>query len=114
MPNAEDVRDMVSVVSDTLDDLDSPSNRRRVRSIKSEMAGFNADPCEYVKYLGNPSLDGSGCGTHFYIIPADPIINDDIDNRQASNKATRFEKNLIGFTNTMTPNHARPFHNCAI
>ena len=108
LPNAQNVREMVSVVSDTLANLDSPSNRRRVRSIKSEMAGFKADPCEYAKYLGNPSLDGSGCGTHFYIIPADPIINDDIDNRQASNKATRFEKNLIGFTNTMTPNHPRP------
>ena len=69
---------------------------------------FSADPREYSRFLGNPVLTGTGCGTHFYILPADRIIDDDIDTRQTSNKATRFERNLIGFTNTMTPGHPRP------
>lgn len=108
LPSAKEVRDMVGAVADTLEDLESPSNRKRIDKIRSDMAKFDADPLEYSEYLGKPSLAKRGTGTHFYIVPANPIIDDDIDNRQAPNKATRFEKHLIGFTNTMTPNHPRP------
>lgn len=108
LPSANDVRDMVDSVAETLENLDSPPNKKRIDGIRSDMAMFDADPLEFSEYLGEPSLVNGGTGTHFYIVPANPIIDDDIDNRQALNKATRFEKHLIGFTNTMTPNHPRP------
>ncbi len=108
LPSGDDVREMVAEVASTLDQLTPLSDRKRIRDIRTEMDAFNANPLEYSEYLGEPSLKDSVCGTHFYIIPADPIINDDIDNRQAANKATGFEKNLIGFTNTMTPNYKHP------
>ena len=108
LPSGDDVREMVAEVASTLDQLAPLSDRKRIKDIRTEMDAFNASPLEYSEYLGEPSLKDSVCGTHFYIIPADPIINDDIDNRQAANKATGFEKNLIGFTNTMTPNYERP------
>ena len=108
LPSGDDVKEMVDEVASTLDRLAPLSDRRRIRKIRTEMGKFDADPLEYAEYLDGPSLRGSGCGTHFHILPADPIIEDDIDNRQASNKATRFEKSLIGFTNTMTPDHERP------
>ena len=108
LPGKEEVREMVEESAAALDRLASGSNATRIRSIRKEMDAFGADPREYSKYLGEPSLTESGCGTHFYIIPADPIISDDIDNREALNKATLFERNLIGFTNTMTPDHRPP------
>ena len=108
LPSRDDVADFVAEATAELGRLASLSDSNRVKGILSEMNAFNADPLEYSEYLGGPSLLGSGCGTHFYIIPTDPIIKEDIDNRQAVNKATRFEKNLIGFTNTMTPGHENP------
>lgn len=108
LPSGDEVREMVAEVASTLDQLASLSDRKRIKDIRTEMDAFDVDPLERSEYLDEPSLNGSGCGTHFYIIPADPIINDDIDNRQAANKATGFEKNLIGFTNTMTLSSKRP------
>ena len=108
LPNCNDVKKMIAEVVSTLDQLAHLTDKKRIEEIRAEMDAFNADPLDYSEYLHDPSLKGSGCGTHFYILPADPIINDDIDRRQADNKATRFEKHLIGFTNTMTPDHVRP------
>ena len=101
LPDKDDVKEMVTEVAATLDDLASSTDKERVNGIWNEMRKFNADPREYSRHLGAPSLGGSGCGTHFYITPVDNILDDDIDNREADNKATRFEKHLIGFTNTM-------------
>ena len=108
LPDADDVKEMVSDVASTLESLAPLSDEGRIKSIRSAMETFSANPLEYSDYLKEPTLTGSGCGTHFYIIPADPIIADDIDNRQAANRATRFESNLIGFTNTMTPDCGHP------
>lgn len=108
LPSGDDVQEMVAEVASTLDQLASLSDRKRIKDIRTEMEAFNADPLEYSGYLDEPSLNDDGCGTHFYIVPTDPIVSDDIDDRQADNKATRFEKNLIGFTNTMTPDHEPP------
>jgi signal transduction histidine kinase len=108
LPTAADVRRMISEVRSTLGTLSDRTDETRVRAIGSEMDRFDIDPKAYHDFLGEPSLVGKGTGTHFFIKPADSIIKDDIDNRQAENKATRFEKNLIGFTNTMTPDHKPP------
>jgi DNA mismatch endonuclease Vsr len=108
LPGSADVRRMVAEVHGTLTTLSDRTDDRKVRAIKSEMDRFDIDPKAYCDFLGEPSLVGNGTGTHFFIQPADSIIKDDIDSRQAENKATRFEKNLIGFTNTMTPDHNPP------
>ena len=108
LPDASDVQMLVDEVEGTLDDLAKKTDKKTIDTIHEEMGNFRADPLAYSQYLGPPELTGAGCGTHFYVLPADLIINDDIENRQSQNKATRFEKNLIGFTNTMTPNHSEP------
>ena len=108
LPDRDDVKEMLTEAASTLKRLAPLTDSKRIEEIQEDMKSFNADPLEYSKYLGAPSLEDSGCGTHFYIIPADTILDDDIDNRDNGNKATRFEKHLIGFTNTMTPNHVSP------
>ena len=108
LPTGDDIDTMVREVLSTLDRLSDRIDGRMMKQIRAQMSQFKVDPIAYEKILGSPSLLADGTGTHFYIQPADTIIKDDIDDRQADNKATRFEKNLIGFTNTMTPNHAEP------
>ena len=108
LPTGDDVKSMTREVLSTLDNLSERTDDRMIKNIKTQLTHFDVNPAEYSAFLGEPSLTGSGSGTHFYIRPADAIIKDDIDGRQADNKATRFEKNLIGFTNTMTPDHKAP------
>lgn len=108
LPDAEEVREMVEEAVSALDELTGKTESKLIDKIREEMTAFDVDPSDCNTYLKEPSLAGNGCGTHFYIKPADSIIQDDIDNRQEDRKATRFEQHLLGFTNTMTPGHNRP------
>jgi len=69
---------------------------------------FSFDIQEVYGYLGYPSLANDGFGTHFFISPADDIIENLIDGNKDSNKASPLLKTLVGFTNTMVPNHKEP------
>ncbi|MBG6172938.1 signal transduction histidine kinase [Labrenzia sp. EL_208] len=108
LPNFEDIQDMVSSARNNLDMLSSRIDPKIAEQISRDMDGFAVDPRDSSTYLGAPSFEGDGTGTHFYILPADEIIQEDIDVREEPTKPTRFEKNLIGFTNTMTPDFGKP------
>ncbi|PKR56501.1 ATP-binding protein [Thalassospira lohafexi] len=108
LPDHDDVQAMVDVVRQNLDNLSDRIEDNIVTQIKQDMDAFAVDPRDTADYLGTPSFDGQGTGTHFYILPADEIIQEDIDLREEPTKPTRFEKNLIGFTNTMTPEFRKP------
>ncbi len=108
LPNGQDVEQMISLSLQCLEKLESKIDKNVAAEIRKEMQAFQVNPAEISEYLDGPQLTGGGSGTHFYIKPADKIIQDDIDTREEDNRATRFEKNLIGFTNTMTPGHVRP------
>ena len=49
------------------------------------------------------SLSGKGYGAHFIVFPTAPELNDDIDGG-ADKDASPLQKNLLGFSNTMTGN----------
>ncbi len=108
LPDVNDIQNMVAKARDNLDSLSGRVEKTIAEQIFRDMDAFKVDPRDVATYLGNPSFEGDGTGTHFYILPADEIIQEDIDNRDESTKATRFEKNLIGFTNTMTPDFRKP------
>jgi hypothetical protein len=99
---------MLQEATRCLDKIGENSDPRKIREIRGQLSSFAIDPSDWELGDGAPSLVGEGCGTHFFIQPADPIIQEDIDNRQSGSKATRFERNLIGFTNTMVPGRAPP------
>ncbi len=70
---------------------------------------FNASPRDINnKLIGEFSLSSTEGGTHFYIVPVDDSLNNDIDGEKDKLVATRIEKMLMGFTNTMTPDHPEP------
>lgn len=108
VPSERDIQNLVREALSNIDMVSERTDPRLLKPIRNRIAQFKIDPSAYSELLGSPSLLDDGVGTQFFIQPADAIIQDDIDNRQADNKATRFEKNLIGFTNTMTPDHTVP------
>lgn len=77
------------------------------------VSGFNVYPQEVnSKLVGYYPLDSSdNSGTFFYICGVDPILNLDIDGNKKSKEATKIEKMLMGFHNTMTPDHPKPLLN---
>lgn len=108
MPNGDDINALVTESKQGLEALGSRVDKIAAKRIYDDMSRFLVDPGDISSYLLDVPFSGDHCGTQFYILPADEIIKDDIDTREAENKATRFEKNLIGFTNTMTPDHRPP------
>src|SRR5690606_4044973 len=59
----------------------------------------------------NLTLTGNHGGTHFIIAPVEEILADDIENiatARRTDQASRLEKSLLGFTNTMYENAHPP------
>lgn len=108
LPNRKSVNEMVAAVRKNL-----LSFRRRLdpevfRRLEEELQGFSVDPTGLDASLGTPSLAGSGRGTHFYVMPADPSLLAAIEERNDDDSAPALKKMLLGFTNTMTPDHPQP------
>ncbi|MCY4461876.1 MAG: ATP-binding protein [Albidovulum sp.] len=107
LPNSRDIRLLVDNAADWLSTQSDKIDVAHIERIKNQMAEFDVNPREIDTYLGTPKLSGEGAGTHFFIKPADPILKDDIDGREGD-KASRIEKHLLGFTNTMIPDAEQP------
>ena len=108
LPDKFLVKEMVEEFATCLEKLSHKLTKLTINEIQAEMASFELDPKSLLDELGSPQLTGQGAGTHFFIKPVDRIIQEDIDFREDDNKATKFEKHLLGFTNTMTPKVKRP------
>lgn len=73
------------------------------KQLKSEL---DTEPAARKLYL-----DDDGVGTHFIISPVDEILNDEVEGdltAKATEQASRLEKALLGFTNTMDENNNPP------
>ena len=108
LPGRSMIREMIDEFSAVLERFSDRISESTLRQIQREAAAFDIDPKELEAEFGEPSLGSSGTGTHFFIKPVDNIMEDDIDKREEINKSTKFEKHLLGFTNTMTPEFNPP------
>jgi signal transduction histidine kinase len=104
-----------SLKKELIDSIKSLLEKKRIsetegKKLLQEIESFNISPSIIENSLPNPNLSllGNGHGTHFYISPADEMLDNDIDGDINSKDATKIEKMLVGFTNTMTPNHPKP------
>ena len=73
--------------------------------INEELGSFDVDAQAIGEELGEPRLTGDGRGTHFLVMPTDPSLTAAIDGAGENDAASPLKKMLLGFTNTMTPNH---------
>ena len=106
LPDEQDVTDMLAEFALNLDKLKylSEEERKRFESdFKAIKIGLN-EVDEYVPYM---SLTDQGHGTHFIIAPASLLLDADIE-KSTQEEASSLEKALLGFTNTMTPDHLEP------
>lgn len=71
-----------------------------IESFNSDIIGI------YSIISGTTSLQT--CGTHFFVSPVSDSLIPDIEGDGDSSEATKMEKMLMGFHNTMTPNHPTP------
>ncbi|WP_233072668.1 ATP-binding protein [Vibrio alginolyticus] len=112
LPNQESIDSMKSEVQasiDLLNDLGDLSENEYA-SLQATLDSFEVSPEELDKKLiGKYDIeDIVNGGTFFYISSIDPIINNDIDGSSKVKEATKIEKMLMGFHNTMTPEHPNP------
>lgn len=101
LPDSKFVINLVNRVRSNVERLSSSISPNTKANILTQLTSFNIDPSAVECRLGFPSLKGNGHGTHFYIMPTDPILEVDIDER--SDIATPLQKTLLGFSNTMLP-----------
>ena len=108
LPSHEDISLMVAEFRENSERLKDTIGEKIYARISHELQEFDIDPKDINTYLGRPTLGGTGSGTHFIISPASDLLPLDIDGERNVDKATPLVKALLGFTNTMTPNHVSP------
>jgi signal transduction histidine kinase len=109
LPGRSDIAELIEAFSQSLKPLEAIVGRERLAGIRTDLSGFIVDPRGADSFLGTPSLVLDGHGTHFFILPATETLADDIDSgRNGDDTVSPLIKTLIGFTNTMTPDHLEP------
>jgi signal transduction histidine kinase len=108
LPSKQDVDGMIADTRANIERLRSQIDNSAFKRITEELASFQVDPIGLDSLLGTPSLSGVGTGTHFFVMPADQSVTAVIDEKTDGDGTTALKKMLLGFTNTMTPNHPQP------
>ncbi len=109
LPDQADIAEMVDAFAQNVENLSQHVELSSKDELLKELSSFQVDPQEIDSDLDGPSLSGDGHGTHFFILPADESLRANIDeNKDSDDKASPLQKMLIGFTNTMTPDHNKP------
>lgn len=110
MPTLVEIQQMKQDVIDSLTTLREREqiSEVNVNGITSLINDFRFSPSELDKSLLGEFNLVDGTGTHFYITPTDESLNFDIDGEKDKSVSTKMEKMLLGFTNTMTPDHPSP------
>ena len=116
LPSTDDVAEMVGKFRAHAKKVGRHVEKSLLEKLIDELNQFDVDPQDIDSYLQEPSLGGSGFGTHFIIKPASALLPEDIDGdptasrTAALKKATPLRKALLGFSNTMTPDSDTVIH----
>jgi signal transduction histidine kinase len=108
LPDFEQIEAMLQIVRDNLSSLGSRVSASQAREITGQLDAFDVSPSELDEWLGGMSLSGQGHGTHFFVQPTDPSLVAAIDGPDDDQSAPLLIKMLLGFSNTMTPEHPAP------
>ncbi|MGJ0579529.1 ATP-binding protein [Xenorhabdus bovienii] len=112
LPKKSDIEVMKSELKNSVIALHNADNltKEEFNAITSSIDKLDICPAKFNNQLiGNyPLNDLKDGGTFFYITSIDGILDVDIDGNSKSKEATKIEKMLMGFHNTMTPNHPKP------
>lgn len=111
VPSLEEIKDMTSTVIDSIEKLLSTGCllQGEAEQLIQDVEGFQISPTEFYDRCPTDLCLSNATGTHFFISPVSSSLNDVIDvGTNEKDEASKMEKFLIGFTNTMTPGHPKP------
>lgn len=130
MITSEQFSSLLSEAKENVKALNNKISQNKIDNIINQIDSFKFDPellyrnlkildakvDEQLKNEGitnsrNLYLDEDGFGTHFIISPVDEILNEEVEGNltaKATDQASRLEKALLGFTNTMDKNNKPP------
>ncbi|PXW21025.1 ATP-binding protein [Pantoea sp. JKS000250] len=112
MPSLLQINLMKEELTDSLNSLLEQEliGKESYDEIVNTISSFNISPNLFSKRLIRfKSFDNENVsGTMFFVSPVDDILNSDIDGDGSSKEATKMEKMLMGFHNTMTIFHPEP------
>ena len=100
LPSLSQISQLTGVLRDNVAELGSRVPPLIAKQILGDLKRFDFNLSALADSLTGPSLTGDGHGTHFYILPVDSILQNDIDNGR-DDEASNIEKTLLGFSNTM-------------
>ena len=111
LPNEDDINEIRKEVINSLNNLfkkDIITSNDYTR-VKETITNFKINP-EHLNnnLVGNFNFKDDNGGTYFYISPVNEMLISDIEGDKDTKEATKIEKMLMGFHNTMTPNHPNP------
>lgn len=110
LPNEDDIDNIKNEVITSLDNLlkQDVILKEDYFRIKENVNNWNINPESLNrKLVGNFEFSGEKGGTFFYISPVNETLLFDIEGDGDPKEATKIEKMLMGFHNTMTPNHPK-------
>ena len=110
-PNQDDLRTMVSELELSINELTNNGliNDEVVETILSDCRKTIIDFDDILNRCPIKMSLEEETGTHFFITCVYNTLNDAIDgNKEDRSTASKLEKFLIGFSNTMTPSHPQP------
>ncbi|WP_261512741.1 ATP-binding protein [Chryseobacterium paludis] len=112
LPNESEINRLKQEVQESLEHLLDKEiiSGRDFSRISETVKCLKVDPKDLNdKLVGDFNIGQSDKGgTFFYISPVSENLLFDIDGDKGSKDATKIEKMLIGFHNTMTPHHPKP------
>ena len=108
LPNRRLVTDLTKQVAENVRSLEGNLSTKDSTEIIEELEAFSIDPDLIDSDSSKLSLRGNGQGTHFYVMPTDPILESDIDEVSLDDVAGPLQKMLLGFSNTMMPSNPVP------
>ncbi|MCX2582731.1 ATP-binding protein [Pedobacter sp. MR22-3] len=114
LPNAKDIDSLKEELTASLESLlkDEIISEQSFSRIFKSIDGLKLNPAKInEKLVGNFNLSGDEGGTFFYISPVNETLVFDIEGDKKFKDATKIEKMLVGFHNTMVPDHPDPVMN---
>ena len=100
LPSTEQVNRLLDGFRSNVEQLAAKYDRQDFQRILDDMDDIQLDPENLNEFLSGPSLRDDGCGTHFFVVPADEGIAHEIE-RERRQDSKDFSKFLLGFSNSV-------------
>ncbi|WP_036298925.1 ATP-binding protein [Methylophilus sp. OH31] len=99
LPSIETINSLKASIKTNVTALGTKVSDSDAQIIDDDLNKLSFSPDIIANHLAGPSLT-NGSGTHFYILPTDTILQNDID-AESEDEASNIQKMLLGFSNTM-------------